>query len=176
MATKPPAPNPLARLIAPLQATHARLAPREQRGVSIALWVVALGLLWWLGVAPALSTLRQAPARHAQLDAQLGQMRGMAATASTLRAANTTQPPTRDEVLRLLEQSTASLGGTAKLSVLGDRATLTLNGTSPEGLALWLSQVRINARLVPLEARMTRPPGSPGWNGTVVLAGPGLTS
>ena len=38
----------------------------------LAALVLCLGaLLWWLLLAPALHTLRQAPARHAQLDAQL---------------------------------------------------------------------------------------------------------
>lgn len=176
MATTSPQPGPLARLLAPVQAARARLAPREQRAVTLAVWALGLLLLWWVGVAPALSTLRQAPERHARLDVQLSQMRGLAATASALRANNRTQPPPRDDVLRFLEQATAGLGGTGQLSVLGDRATLTLRGTPPEGLAQWLAQARINARLVPQEARLTRQPGSPGWNGTLVLAGPGLAS
>lgn len=166
----------LSRLLAPLQALRARLAPREQRALNIGLWVVGLGLLWWLGVAPALNTLRQAPERHVQLDAQLGKMRALAATATALRADTRSQLPSRDDALRFLEQATTALGGTAQLSVLGDRATLTLRNTPPEALALWLSQVRINARLVPLEAQLNRQPGSTTWNGSLVLSGPGLAS
>lgn len=167
---------PLTRLLAPLNAALARLNPRERRAVTVASWVVGLGLLWWLAVAPALSTLRQAPERHARLDAQLSQMRGMAATAEALRAQNTAQPLKRDDVVRALELATTGLGGTAQLAVLGDRATVTLRNTPPDALAQWLAQVRINARLVPLEAKLSRSTNPAGWNGTLVLAGPGLVS
>jgi general secretion pathway protein M len=166
--------SPLTRFTAPLSAALDRLSPRERKAVLIALWIVGLGLLWWLAVAPALATLREAPARHARLDAQLGQMQRLAATANALRAESAAQPPGRDEVMRALEAATTSLGATAQLSVLGDRATVTLRGTQPAALAQWLAQVRINARLLPLETQLTRDPATAGWNGTVVLSGPGL--
>jgi general secretion pathway protein M len=171
---KTPHTNPLARWTAPLQAAYSRLAPREQRALSLAAWVVGLGLLWWLAVAPALSTLRQAPERHARLDEQLGQMRSMAATAESLRAQNSARPMNRDDVLRALEQATTGLAGTAQMAVLGDRATLTLNNTPPDALAQWLSQVRVNARLMPLEAKLNRATEPAAWSGTLVLGGPGL--
>lgn len=172
------APNAIARFSAPLKAALAQRSPREQRAVRLALWVLGLGLVWWLLLAPALATLRTAPERHAQLDAQLGQMRQMAATAEALRAQQSTQLPGRDQALRALEQATATLGGTGQLAVLGDRATLTLRAVQPDALAQWLSQVRINARVVPVETQLTRSadPASNQtvWNGNLVLAGPGL--
>lgn len=167
----------LTRLHQSLSTALARLSPREQRAVTIAAGVVGLGLLWWLAVAPALATLRQAPERHSQLDAQLGQMRRMAATAESLRSQNTAQPLTRDAVLRALEQATtSSLAGTGQLAVQGDRATVTLRGTPPAALAQWLSQVRINARLVPVQTELKHTAAPAGWNGQLVLAGPGLGS
>ena len=57
-----------------LQDRWKALAPREQNLVLAAGTVVALALLWWVAVAPALGTLRAAPARHAALDAQLQRM------------------------------------------------------------------------------------------------------
>lgn len=168
----------LAGLWAPLMAAYAQRKPREQRAVRLALWVLGLGLVWWLLVAPAVGTLRSAPERHNQLDAQLSQMRQMAATANALRAQNTTPPPNRDQALQALEQATAALGATGQLAVLGDRATLTLRSAAPVALAQWMSQVRINARLMPLESQLTR--GSDPatsqivWSGNLVLAGPGL--
>lgn len=169
-----PAGSLLARLTARLSVALDRLSPRERKAVLIALWTVGLGLLWWLAVAPALSTLREAPARHARLDAQLGQMQRLAAAANALRAESAAQPPGRDEVLRALEAATATLGATAQLSVLGDRATVTLRATQPAALAQWLAQVRINARLLPLDTQLSRDSATAGWNGTVVLSGPGL--
>ena len=62
------------------------LAPREQNLVLAASTVVALALLWWVAVAPALGTLRAAPARHAALDAQLQRMQSLQAEAQQLQA------------------------------------------------------------------------------------------
>ncbi|MGE0099243.1 MAG: type II secretion system protein GspM [Hydrogenophaga sp.] len=169
-----PNPNAFRRLSATASTTLARLAPRERRAVIAAAWVLGLGLVWWLAVAPALDTLFQAGARHARLDAQLSQMQRMATAAEALRGQNTALPPSRDEVLRTLEVATNGLGGTAQLSVLGDRATVTLRNTQPDALAQWLSQVRINARLIPVQSQLSREAGNPGWNGTVVLSGPSL--
>ncbi|MEY4979214.1 MAG: hypothetical protein RLZZ352_1484 [Pseudomonadota bacterium] len=165
---------PLNRWHAAVQATLARLSARERQALTLAAWVVGLGLLWWLALAPALQTLRQAPERHARLDAQLSQMRSMAATAELLRAQNP-QPLRRDAALRALEQATAELKNTAQLSVLGDRATLTLRNTEAQALAQWLAQVRLNARLVPLEAQLSRTSDAATWSGSLVLAGPGLS-
>jgi general secretion pathway protein M len=163
--------SPFQQLGTRLKHTLEGLAPRERRALSVAAWVVGAGLIWWLALAPALGTLRQAPERHARIDSQLTDMRSMAATAEALRAAAPATPPTRDEVLRALEQATAALGTTAQLTVLGDRATVTLKDTPPDALAQWLAQVRVNARLTPLEANLAR---AAGWSGTLVLAGPGL--
>lgn len=173
MAAARPSSSP-ANLGARVSEALARLSPRERLAVTVAAWVLGLGLLWWIGLAPALATLRTAPDRHARLDAQLSHMRSLAATTEQLRAQNTGQPPGRDDALRALEQATTPLGTAGQLSVLGDRATLTLRNAPPDALAQWLAQVRVNARLLPVEARLTQTPGAAQWNGTLVLAGPGL--
>jgi general secretion pathway protein M len=160
---------------APLQQALAGLQPRERRAVTLALWVVGLGLLWWIAIGPAWSTLRLAPERHARLDAQLSLMRGMAASAQALRGETNAQPPSRDALLRALDQATTALGANGQIAVQGERATLTLNNATPEALAQWLQQVRINARLVPVEAKLNRPADSaPAWTGSLVVTGPGL--
>lgn len=169
-------PTPFEKLMLAVSVAMARLSSRERTAVTVAIWVVGLGLVWWFAVAPAIDTLRAAPARHARLDAQLGQMQRLAATAESLRGQNTAQPPGRDEVLRALDTATSGLAGTGQLSVLGERATLTLRNAPPEALAQWLAQVRINARMLPVDSQINREPGSPGWSGTIVLAGPGLGS
>lgn len=157
-----------------LTAALTRLAPRERRAALAAAALLGLALLWWLALAPALSTLRAAPERHARLDVQLSQMSSMAAAAAALRA----QPPApalgRDAVLQALEQASAALGASAQLSVLGERASVTLTNASPQALAEWLLQVRVNARLLPLQAQLSRSGEPPAWSGTLVLSGPGL--
>lgn len=152
----------------------ANMAPRERQAVVFAGWVVGLALLWWVALAPALNTLRQAPARQAAVDAELAQMLGMAATAEQVRAQNSTPPPTRRGAQAAIDSATAALGPQAQVSVQGDRAILTLRGVAPEALAQWLSQVRINARLLPVEAQMQRQGKPGGWVGQITLAGPGL--
>ena len=138
---------------AALQARWKALAPREQSLVMAAAGVVLLALLWWVALAPALATLRQADAQHAQLNAQLARMQALADQANRLN----TQPGLgRDDSLRALEQATTRLlGPTARLSVLGDQATVSLPATDPLALAQWLAEVRSNARLSPAEAKLT---------------------
>lgn len=140
-------------------------SPREQRMLIGAMALVALALLWWVGVAPALSTLRAVEQQRPVLEAQLQHMQRLQAQAQALQA----QPPVAPaEARRLLEASVKSLGATAQVSVVGDRATVTFKGASADALAQWLAQVRLTARAVPGEARLTR--SAPGtWDGTVVL-------
>lgn len=166
-----------------LKARWANLAAREQLLVGSAALLVLAALLWWLAIAPALQTLRSAPAQHAQIDTQLQSMRALAAEATSLRAQRTL---TYDEALRNLENSVKqSLGAGASLSVSDSRASLTLKGVNADALAQWLSQVRINARVVPSEARLQRgavvaPAASASgatssgttWDGTLVLSLP----
>ncbi len=163
----------------PLATRWTQLAERERRLVLIAVALVATAALWWLALAPALGSLRSADARHRQMDAQLQQMQTLQAQAQALQ----TQPKlSYDEALRALEAAVKQgFGPGAQLQVAGDRATVTLKGVSPEALAQWLTQARVNARSVPREARLVRKvaiSASPGvssaatWDGTVVMSLP----
>lgn len=181
MSRNPPATSPLHGAATPLRAHWQTLAPREQNLVRAAGGLVVLALLWWLALAPALQTLRTAPARHATLDAQLQHMHALQAEAQQLQGAPRANP---DNALRALQTSvTENLGAAARLNVAGDRATLTLKGVPAQTLAPWLAQTRSNARTVPQEAHLVRsqnsngaaPPsdGAPArWDGTLVLALP----
>lgn len=170
-----------------LQKRWKTLAPREQNLILAAGTVVALALLWWVALAPALNTLRTAPARHAALDAQLQRMHSLQAEALQLQAAPRSAPG--DAVASLRSALTQRLGATAQLSLAGDRATITLKGAPADALAQWLAQARSNALAVPVEARLTRSPAAaaptppatlgnapaaaaPRWDGSLVLALP----
>lgn len=147
------------------------LVPRERALVAAAASLLALALLWWVGVAPALKTLGQADTRQRNLDAQWQQMQALAAEAQALQA----RPKARyDEALRALEASVKQgLGPGAQLTVSGERATITLKGVPASSLGAWLPQVRANARALPTEARLVRSPASGAlWDGTVVLSLP----
>ena len=153
------------KLASALSARWNETSRREQRLLLAALALVATALLWWVGLAPALATLRAAPAQHRQLEAQLQQMQRLQQQAKALQA----QPrPPVTEVRRLLEASVTSLGTTAQLNVSGERATVTLKGASPDALAQWLVQVRQSARVAPGEARLLRNAAGT-WDGSVVL-------
>jgi general secretion pathway protein M len=153
-----------------------RLAPREKSMVLAAGTLVAAALLWWVLLAPALQTLRNADQQHAELDTQLQKMRGLQTEAQALQAS---PKISYDDALRALESSVRQrLGASAQLNVAGDRATVTLKGTSADALAQWLAQARINARALPAEARLVRSAGAAeqgtaaAWDGTLVLSLP----
>lgn len=150
-------------------AAWAGLAPREKMLAGGAAALVLLALLWWLGVAPALAVLRTSDEQHQSVDAQLARMRALQQQAQSLQS----QPKqNQDESMRLLEASVRQrLGTGVRMAAAGDRVTLTLAGTPPDALATWLSQARVNARAVPVEARLTRGAGG-GWDGTLVLSLP----
>ena len=171
---QPASPRPLSRLSASLAAAFRRLSPREQRAVSLAAWVLGLGLVWWVALAPAIATLRQAGDRHAQLDRSLGQMQELAARAEVIRSQNASPAPAREVAVKALEDATRSLGTGAQLSLQGDQAQITLRDVPAPALAQWLQQVRVNARLLPVQAQMQRSDNGATWSGQVLLAGPGL--
>lgn len=165
-----------------LQARWQTLAPREQNLLMVAAALVAVALLWWLALAPALQTLRGAGERHAALDAQLQRMQALQAEALQLQTLPRANP---DNAQRALQSSvTETLGASARLVLTGDRATLTLRGTPADALAAWLAQARGNAQAVPQEMRLTRAQPTEGrnapparaaavrWDGTIVLALP----
>jgi general secretion pathway protein M len=154
-----------------LQTPWARLAPREQTGVLLATGLVSLALLWWVLLAPALQVWRSAEAQTRNLDAQLQTMQSLQTQAKALQA----QPRLgTDESLRALQTSTQQyLGNAAQLNVNGERATITLKNAPAQALAQWLTQTRINARLAPSEAHLSRSAnGSANWDGTLTLVLP----
>ena len=141
------------------------LARREQQAVLVALALVLGAVLWWVALAPALSTLRSAPQQQRLLETQLQHMQLLQQQAKTLQA----QPPlTLAESRRLLEASVKTLGPNAQLTVVGERVTLTLKGASADAMAQWLTQTRLTARVSPAEARLVRNAAGT-WDGAMVL-------
>ncbi|MDR2127692.1 MAG: type II secretion system protein M [Burkholderiaceae bacterium] len=154
------------------RAVWGALNARERLGVALAAGVVALALLWLVALAPALKTLRQADTQRERLDTQLQGMQRLKAQADALKA----QPRLGlDDALGALEQSVQQrLGSAGRLSVVGNRATVSLTRASATDLAAWLQEARVNVRAVPVEARLTRAgaPDAPEWSGTLSLALP----
>ena len=149
-----------------LQAQWNGISRREQQLVLAALALVLGALLWWVALAPALATLRAAEGQHRLLDAQLQQMQRLQLQVKTLQA----QPRMPFvEARRMLEASVKQqFGASAQMVVAGERVTVTLKGAAADALAQWLAPARLNARAVPVEARLTRN-GAGTWDGTLVL-------
>ena len=148
-----------------LQARYAKLDARERQMVIVIAGLLAFLLVWLILVRPAWKTLDEAPALRAQADAQLLQMQAISNEAKQLRALPPVPQPVAEQVLKA---ATDDLGGKAKLSVQGDRATLSVTGINGEDLRKWLLQARGGARARPVEATLTR--AGDGYNGTLVVA------
>ena len=155
-----------------LPARWNQLAPREKSLLGAALAVITLALVWQLMLAPSLSTLRAATAQGLALDAQLQHMQSLQAQAKALQKQ---APLAYDDAVRALNLATKqTLGGTAQVSTVADRANVTLQAARADALAQWLAQARVNARSTPLEARITRmaTPAGVTWSGTLVMTLP----
>lgn len=146
-----------------------RMASRERLMLAVAAGLVLFALFWWTLVAPALTVLRNADAQHRALDDQLARMRALQQQAQALQA----QPKQGfDESMRQLEAAVRDrLGTNARITIAGERVTLTLTGVPPDALAAWMTQARVNARALPAEARLTRNAAGQ-WDGTVVVTLP----
>ncbi|MCV2356161.1 type II secretion system protein M [Paucibacter sp. B2R-40] len=140
------------------------LADRDQLALQFVAWILALLLLWLIAIQPGLRTLRQAPAQLEALELQLQEMQALAAETRELRA---TPAVPIALAAQALQAASEHLGPTAKLSVNGDRAVLSINGVGAEPLQSWLGEVRSAARARPLEAKLQRSPN--GYSGTIVL-------
>jgi general secretion pathway protein M len=154
----------LRALRASLAARWAALAPRERRGLAIALLAVGVLLVWIVAVQPALRALRETPAQLDRLEAQMQQLQRIASEARELKA---TAPVTPAQSAAALKAASDRLGDKAKLVTQGDRATLNLTNMSPEALAAWLGEARSAARARPVEAQLTR--SAQGYSGSLVV-------
>lgn len=140
------------------------LGERERLAVAVIAALVGLLLAWSVLLAPALRTMKTAPAELEKLELQLQQMQAQAQEAKVLRAAPAVPPA---QAQAALTASVQHLGSAARLNLTGDRAVVTLTGVAPELLQGWLGEVRSAARARPVEAQLTR--GPKGYSGNLVL-------
>ena len=160
-------------LLAPLQARWSQLAVREKNLLKGAT-VLVLGAVLWQGLlSPALATLRSADAQTRVLDAQLASMHAMQTQAQALQKQ---APLGFDEAVRALTSATQkTLGNTAQINIAGSSANISLQGAGADALAQWLTQARLNAHSVPVQARLTRinaASGAATWSGMLVMSLP----
>ncbi|MCF8168211.1 MAG: type II secretion system protein M [Rhodoferax sp.] len=156
----------------PLHKRWSALGSRERTAIWLAATLVLAAACWQLLLAPALSTLRTADLQGRALDTQIQQMLTLQKQAQALQA----QPPlSLDEAVRSLTQATRqTLGTSAEMTVVADRAKVTLKAASADSLARWLTQARLNAKSLPQEVRLTSltANGATTWSGTVFMGLP----
>jgi general secretion pathway protein M len=187
--------KPVATTLLALRQRWQTLSPREQSLLRWGAVLLTAAVVWWLALAPALQTVRDAPAQQAALDAQWQELKDLQAQAQSLQQ----QPRmSQAEMLRALQNSTTEwLGSGAQLQTVGERSTVTLKAVPAPALASWLAQVRTQARATPVqahlersaavdrvtsesEAKVSKPasaqatgtPSSMTWSGSVVLSLP----
>jgi general secretion pathway protein M len=139
-------------------------APRERQLIVAMAIAVATLVVWLIAVQPALRIVRAAPTELDQLDLQLQQMQLAALESETLRSASPVPPAQATEALRAASER---LGTKAKLSLQGDRATLTFTAVPFESLRTWLGEARRAARARPVEAQLLKSAG--GYSGSISL-------
>lgn len=148
-----------------LAARWGALASRERILLLVMLGVLLATWVWFGALRPALRTLGTAPAQIVALQTQRSAMLAMAAQARGMQAR---EPLAREDAVRELEAAVRQrLGGAGQLTATADRITVVLRGAPPQSLAPWLSQVRLQARVVATQASLTRGPA--GWDGTIVF-------
>lgn len=140
------------------------LDERERRLVRFAGALVLLALLWWVGLQPALRTLRDTPQRLAEVSTQTQHMQRLAQEARELRDAPAVASA---QATRALQAAAERLGPAARLNLQGSQATLVVQGLPGDVLWAWLGEARSAARARPVDVQLTR--SGNGYNGTVVL-------
>ena len=175
MTTTASAPEPQRRsgpALGPLRARWAALGARDKRVVTMLGWVLGALLVWLVAVQPALRTVREAPARLDQLDAQLQQMQRLAGEARSLRDTPTVSAMQAQAAVKAAGDG---LEGAARTMLAGERATVTFTNVGVTDLREWLAEVRASGRARPVEANLTRSPQGT-FSGTVVLALPSTSA
>lgn len=142
------------------------LPSRERRLVTVGASVVALALLWWVGLAPAWQTVRAAPAQLESLERDWQDMQRLAAEVRELRALPAVPLPQAQAALNAAAQR---MGDKLRLSLQGDRAVVDITDIPGDALGEWLAEVRLDARTRVLEAQLGRTPQGE-YRGRVVLA------
>lgn len=146
----------------------AQRAAREKTILKFAALLVAAALLWSLGLAPALRTLRAFEGQHQSQEAQLQAMLRLQAQAQSLQSQPRLSQAAAVQALQTSVQQT--LGPKADFSNNAGNATVTLRGVSAEALAQWLASARTEAHASPVQARLSRTGNT--WSGTLQMGLP----
>ena len=141
---------------------------REQRALQIG-GMVLLGLwLWRWVLSAAWHTWVHSEPMHAQLDQHLAQMQAMQQQWHALSEPTTPSPEVSLQTLQALVEA---LGDRAHSRHAGQQFFVEFNNLSPEALAQFLVQSRVQSHARVSEAHWQSVDGQ--WNGQLVLTLPG---
>jgi general secretion pathway protein M len=133
--------------------------------------VLALLVLWFLLLAPALSTLRRVRIEEPKIQVRLHRIQQEQQRAITLRKKEIL---TLADAKKALQQATKNdLGATAQITSIGDDSMIiTLVKAEAKNVANWLYDTRVAAHSTPSSMQLTRNNdlvGNPLWSGQVVM-------
>lgn len=155
------------KLLQTWQAFVSQRSAREQSGIYAAVWLMGLGLLWQVAVAPAWQVWRDSDAQLAQLAQQHTEMLALQQQAKLL------QSQTRvgsEPAVQALQSICANLGEKVKCSRQAQRMTADVKGLSPQAMTQAWAQARTQAQAVVLESHLQRQ--GEAWDGQWVWALP----
>lgn len=148
---------------------------RERLLLSMGAALMALTLVWRVGLVPALRTWQEAPIKQAQLDKQTQHMQELQIQSQRLQKA---QAISRSDAIQWMETHLSELGPNAKLSLQGEHMSLSLQAAPADHLANWLALAREQAHVRPMQAQLQQattssaPPTADNtvvWNGNLLL-------
>ena len=142
-------------------------SPRERLLLSVGAVVIALAWLWHVGLAPALHTWQEAPAKQALLDQQSQQMLQLQMQAQSLQKP---QAISRSEAIQWLESHLGELGPNAQLNLQAEHMSLRLQAAPADQLASWIGQAREQAHIRPVQAQLQQA-ATPSADKAVVWSG-----
>ena len=154
-----------------IEAISARWNALAQRERIALTWLASgLGLLmvWLVLVAPALHTVRDAPAAHVRLGEAMEQMQQLQRRARALQSRPEVSPT---QWLNQLHERVRSLGAGASVQQQAGQATLVLKQVNADVLSAWMAADGV--RLQPDSVQLDRDPGAAAtWSGTLVYVLP----
>ena len=162
------------RLQRDASAAWSRRTESERLLIAAAAVLLLGALLWSVALGPALRTLQSADNTRVTLESQLQTMLAMQAQAKALA---TQQHLSGATAAKTLEQSVQSaFGKNGRITLGNNQATVVLEAVSPQALARWLGQARVDAQSKPIAVQMVRSSdaasGQALWSGTLQMALP----
>jgi general secretion pathway protein M len=140
------------------------LALRERIAVAVAALFLVVFFIWLIAIYPAWKTVRDTPKKIDYIEQQIQRLNRLALEASEFRREPPVPPSQAENAIRV---ATGRLGERGRVTLQGERATVSLTNVRTEELSAWLSEVRSAARARPVEAELSR--SGEGYSGNIIL-------